>query len=116
MVPRWHGAGPLQVMYSLPWIGCAPSRRRTDVTMRLRLLTPALILIGPMMSGCGRNIPTPQSAPLNLASTSDPALASEAQRPFAYVAQTCGSSSSCPSPNGLVQMLGGPAITKDIEN
>jgi sugar lactone lactonase YvrE len=84
--------------------------------MRLRLLTAALIVISPMVSGCVGNIPAPASAHQSLASTNDAALASEAERPFAYVAETCGSRSSCPWPNGLVQILGGPTITTDVEN
>ncbi|MGC9991640.1 MAG: hypothetical protein ABSD52_04450 [Candidatus Cybelea sp.] len=82
--------------------------------MRLILLT-TLILISPMVSGCGGSIPA-ASAPPSLAAPIDSARASETEPPFAYVAQTCASSSSCPSPNGLVQMLGGPTITKDIVN
>jgi hypothetical protein len=84
--------------------------------MRLRLPTTALILIFPMLSGCGAGVPAPATAPPRLTSTTDPARASKTNRPFAYVAQTCPSSSSCPSPNGMVQMLGGPAITTGIEN
>jgi hypothetical protein len=83
--------------------------------MRLTLLTTALIFICPMVSGCDGSIPAPASAPPSLASTIHP-RAPETERPFAYVAQTCASSSSCPSPNGLVQMLGGPTITQGIEN
>lgn len=84
--------------------------------MRPKLLTTGLILICPMMTGCGGGIPAPTSVPPSLASTLDPARASETERPFAYVAQTCASRSSCLWPNGLVQMLGGPSITKGIEN
>jgi hypothetical protein len=83
--------------------------------MRLRLLT-SLILISPMLSGCGGGIPAPVSAPPSLTSTIDSARTSKSERPFAYVAQICPSSSSCPSPNGMVQMLGGPVITKGVEN
>jgi len=85
------------------------------MAMRLTLLTTALIFICPMVSGCDGSIPAPASAPPSLASTIHP-RAPETERPFAYVAQTCASSSSCPSPNGLVQMLGGPTITQGIEN
>ncbi|MFY9719346.1 MAG: hypothetical protein WAK16_06850 [Candidatus Cybelea sp.] len=84
--------------------------------MRLRLVTAAVIFICPMVSGCGGSMPAPASVPPSLASTNDPAFASETGRPFAYVAQTCASNSSCPWPNGLVQMLDGPAITKAVEN
>lgn len=85
--------------------------------MRLVLLTTVLILTCPMVSGCGGSIAAPASAPPGLAATSDPAVASETERPFAYIAQTCVfGSSACPSPKGLVQILDGPAITKDIEN
>jgi hypothetical protein len=69
-----------------------------------------------MVSGCGGSTLAPARGPLSAASTNDRAVAAEAARPFAYVAQTCATSSSCPAPNGLVQMLGGPAITKAIEN
>ncbi len=82
--------------------------------MRVKLLVAALILIYPVVSGCG-SIPAPASAPPSLISTNDGARASKTERPFAYVAETCRSS-SCASPNGFVQMLGGPAITKGIEN
>ncbi len=82
--------------------------------MRLRLPS-ALILICPMVSGCGASIPAPASA-LGPGSTNDSTLASKSARPFAYVAQTCASSSSCPAPDGLVQILGGPTITTGIEN
>ena len=84
--------------------------------MRLTLLATTVILTSPMLSGCGGSIPAPASAPPSLAATTGPARASGTERPFAYVAQTCASASSCPSPNGLVQMLGGPTITKGIEN
>ncbi|MFZ1018659.1 MAG: hypothetical protein WAN39_12400, partial [Candidatus Cybelea sp.] len=73
-------------------------------------------LISPMLSGCGGGIPAPASAPSSLASAIDSSRASKSEHPFAYVAQICPSSSSCPSPNGMVQMLGGPAITKGVEN
>jgi hypothetical protein len=84
--------------------------------MGLRLLSTAVILICPIVSGCGGTIPAPGSAPPSLAATIDPARASQTGHPFAYVAQTCASSSSCPSPNGLVQILGGATITADIDN
>jgi hypothetical protein len=83
--------------------------------VRLIPLTTALILICTIVSGCGSGVPTPASPPLSPASTTDAARASKTERPFAYVAETCRSS-SCASPNGFVQMLDGPAITKDIEN
>jgi hypothetical protein len=67
-----------------------------------------------MLSGCGGgNAARPTALPL--LSSNDAALASKSVPPFAYVAQTCESSSSCSSPNGLVQMLGGPAITTGVE-
>ncbi|HEY6485556.1 MAG TPA: hypothetical protein VIX83_04145 [Candidatus Cybelea sp.] len=84
--------------------------------MRLTLLAAGLILISPIVSGCGGSIPARVGAPTNLAATNEPKLSAKTQRPFAYVAQTCPSSSPCPSPNGMVQMLGGPTITADIEN
>ncbi len=67
-----------------------------------------------MLSGCGGRIAAPSSS-LPLASKNDPSPALKTDPPFAYVAQTCQFSSSCPSPNGLVQMLGGQAITTGIE-
>jgi hypothetical protein len=67
-----------------------------------------------MLSACG-GIPSPASSPSNLDSTNGLALAAESA-PFAYVAQICRTTSSCPSPSGLVQMLGGPSITTGIEN
>jgi hypothetical protein len=79
--------------------------------MRVKLLITA-ILICPTVAGCGGGIPAPASAPPSLAS---PIGASKAERPFAYVAEVCRRS-SCASPNGFVQMLGGPVITEDIEN
>ena len=84
--------------------------------MRLRLLTSVMILIYPMMSGCGGSITASSRALPSLASTDDAALASQAGRPFAYVAQICASSSSCPSPNGLVHILDGPTITTGIDS
>jgi hypothetical protein len=83
--------------------------------MRSVLLAAALILIYPMLSGCGTTILAPATAPASLASTVDPARASEAERPFAYVAEVCRTS-SCASPSGFVQMLGGPTITKGIDD
>jgi hypothetical protein len=83
--------------------------------VRVKLLTTALIVLCPMVSGCGGTIPAPASAPPSLASTIGTARLSDAERPFAYVAETCRTA-SCPSPSGLVQMLGGPAITKGIED
>jgi hypothetical protein len=83
--------------------------------MRLILLTLTMLVISPTVSGCG-GIPGPGGAPANLAATNEPESSAKTQQPFAYVAQTCPSSSSCPSPNGLVQMLGGPTITADVEN
>jgi hypothetical protein len=84
--------------------------------MRSILLTTALIVISPAVSGCGGSGLAPAIAPSHLTSTNDSAFASDTERPFAYVAQTCASGSSCPWPNGMVQMLGGRAITEDIEN
>lgn len=96
------------------WIGCEPLHRRTGVAMRLKMARTALMLIS-MLSGCGGGIAA-QSNPFDLGSSNEPALAPKGHPPFAYVAQTCRTSASCPSPNGLVQMLGGPAITSGVEN
>jgi hypothetical protein len=68
-----------------------------------------------ILSGCGGRAVAPSGA-LPLVSSNGAALSSKNDPPFAYVAQTCQSSSSCPSPNGLVQMLGGSAITTGVEN
>ena len=84
--------------------------------MRLMLLIVAPIVICPIVSGCGGNISAPANAPPSLASTSSAAFGAETARPFAYVGETCASGSSCPSPNGIVQMLDGRAITADIDN
>ncbi|HEV3092802.1 MAG TPA: hypothetical protein VGX91_15280 [Candidatus Cybelea sp.] len=83
--------------------------------MRLKLLTSALILICPLMAACGGSLSTPPST-LQNASTNAAALAGKTERPFAYVAQICATSMSCPSPNGLVQTLDGQTITTGIEN
>jgi hypothetical protein len=82
--------------------------------MQLKLGSTVLIFIS-MLSGCGGRIAAP-SSPLPLTFRNDHALALKTDPPFAYVAQRCQSSSFCPSPNGLVQMLGGAAITSDVEN
>lgn len=85
--------------------------------MRLNLLGTALIIVYPALSGCAGNVPASANALPNLATTNDPTLAFKTEAPFAYVAQICASTtSSCPSPNGLVQMLGGSTITTDVEN
>ena len=81
--------------------------------MQLKPVTTALILMS-MLSGCAGHIAAPSSS-LPLAFSNNSALVSKTYPPFAYVAQVCQSSSSCRSPNGLVQMLGGPAITSDID-
>jgi hypothetical protein len=83
--------------------------------MQLKPVSTALILLSMLLSGCGGRIAAPSSA-LPLASKNNPVPASKSDPPFAYVAQRCQSSSSCQSPNGLVQMLGGAAITSDVEN
>jgi hypothetical protein len=68
-----------------------------------------------MLMGCGGHIAAPSGA-LPSAAKSDAAPAAKSNPPFAYVAQICQTSASCPSPNGLVQMLGGAAITTGVEN
>ncbi len=84
--------------------------------MRSKPLIIVLILVCPTISACGGSLVAPVSAPQNLGLTHDAALASETERPFAYVAETCQPTLSCPSPNGFVQMLGRPAITAGVKN
>jgi hypothetical protein len=87
------------------------------LTKAQRLLTGATIIGFPVLSGCGGNIlGRPASALPNLTPTNNVAIAAHAERTVAYVAQTCASSSSCVSPNGLVQILDGATITTGIEN
>ena len=57
--------------------------------MRSKPLIIVLILVCPTISACGGSLVAPVSAPQNLGLTHDAALASETERPFAYVAETC---------------------------
>src|SRR5580700_11874507 len=82
--------------------------------MQWTLASTALILIA-AVTGWGSHVPAASSAPASLTSRNGPTLASKTGPPFAYVAETCAGS-SCSLPNGLVQMLGGPAITSGIED
>jgi hypothetical protein len=82
--------------------------------MRLKLLNTASILIA-ILSGCAGNVAS-TSGTLPLASGDARALVPKGDPPFAYVAETCRSSSSCASPSGLIQMLGGSAITAGVDN
>ncbi len=90
----------------------APSNR---VRMRLKLLTGALTLICLLMTACGGNLATQPSTLQNMP-TNATALPGKTERPFAYVAQICATSTSCPSPNGLVQTLNGETITTGVVN
>jgi hypothetical protein len=84
--------------------------------MQSRLSSAALIISCSLLPGCGGSISAPPNQLPDLASTSQSPLSSQSAGPFAYVAQTCASKSSCSSPNGFVQMLGGPPITKDVQD
>jgi hypothetical protein len=84
------------------------------MTVQSRLLSFALVLAS--VQGCGARTIEPSGSLPNQAVRSGPTLDSTTDPPFAYVAQRCRSNSSCSAPNGLVQMLGGPAITSDIDN
>ena len=80
--------------------------------MRVKLLT-ILLALSSLLWGCS-HAPAASALP-GVTAGGNPAPASKTDRPFAYVAQTCVTT-SCPAPNGLVQVLGGAAITGGIEN
>jgi hypothetical protein len=82
--------------------------------MRLKLATAVLILAA-TLSASSSHAAAASSALARPGVRNGPTVASKANPPFAYVAEICRSSSSCPSQSGFVQMLGGQAITSGIE-
>lgn len=81
--------------------------------MPFKLAAAALFIIA-MLPGCGGVAAAPRGLPQLSGRVG--ALAGKNDPPFAYVAERCETSSSCSDPNGLVQMLGGAAITIGIED
>jgi hypothetical protein len=88
--------------------------RRTGAPMRIKLSGTVLVLVA-ALSGCGGSISAPTGALSSVESKSRSEAAAQTGSPFAYVAEIC-ETTSCPSATGLVQMLGGGAITSGVEN
>jgi hypothetical protein len=83
--------------------------------MRFKSVSTALLLVA-TLSVWASAVPAAAGALARLPAKNGRPLASKTSQPFAYVAEICEIASSCPSANGLVQMLGGPAITSGIVN